>query len=98
MRNRSAKQEALGAIESLAESCGWAQIIYSLRREWALKVPPEVFSRAVEVLEKEERVVSWLTSERRALNWKVPSDLCSTPQGTQEVLVLLGKIENGVYT
>jgi hypothetical protein len=98
MGTHSPKQEALKKVESLPESYGWAQIIYFLKREWALTAPQEVFKRATEILGNEENAVSWLTSGQWSLAWKIPLELCSTSQGEQAVLALLGRIEGGVYT
>lgn len=97
MRNRLPKQEALNVIETLPESCGWARVINSLKQEWASKAPPEIFTRATEILGSKENAVSWLTSGQQSLGWKIPLELCHSSQGQQEVLNVLGRIEDGVY-
>lgn len=79
------------------ESYGWAQIIFSLRQEWALMMAPqEVLVRAIEALGSEESAVAWLTAEQFSLGDEIPLDFCSSPQGRQDVQDVLGRIEHGI--
>ena len=97
MGNQPPKQVAISKIEILPDSCGLAQINDSLKQEWASTAPPEIFKRAKEILGCDEHAVSWLTSGQLSLGWKIPLDLCQSTQGQQEVLTVLGRVENVFY-
>ena len=57
-----------------------------------------VVSRAIEVLETEERAAHWLHSSNVALGGEVPASLLDTSAGEHFVLDLLERIEYGVYS
>lgn len=56
-----------------------------------------VFQRAAEVLGDEERARAWLRTPQRALGEKAPLALLIRDVGAEEVLNLLGAIEDGGY-
>ena len=57
----------------------------------------EVIRRGLEVIGDDERLVLWLHSDLRSLEFKKPIDLMDTSIGTQMLLDILGRIEHGVY-
>jgi putative toxin-antitoxin system antitoxin component (TIGR02293 family) len=56
-----------------------------------------VFRRAVDVLGDEEAARNWMKTPQRALGEKKPLQLIAVDVGTEEVLELLGAIEEGSY-
>lgn len=56
-----------------------------------------VFRRAVEVLGEEQAARDWLKTPQRALGEKRPLDLIAIDLGAEEVLNLLGAIQEGSY-
>ncbi len=56
-----------------------------------------VFRQAQEVLEGEEEARHWLTTPKRALGGRTPVELLKSDVGANEVLNLLGAIDEGVY-
>jgi len=56
-----------------------------------------VYRRAIEVLGDEETARAWIASPQRALGERRPLDLFSSPLGVEEVLNVLGAIDEGVY-
>ena len=58
----------------------------------------DILARAIEVLEDEHKATHWLTTPNRALDGVVPMTLLDTPEGKEEVLTILGRIEYGVYS
>ncbi|WHZ14983.1 MAG: hypothetical protein OJF52_001823 [Nitrospira sp.] len=57
-----------------------------------------VIARAVEVFGEAEKARGWLDHPNRALSGATPRSLLSTPEGREQVLTLLGRIEHGVYS
>jgi putative toxin-antitoxin system antitoxin component (TIGR02293 family) len=58
----------------------------------------EILARAIEFLEDEHKAMHWLTTPNRALGGVVPMALLDSPEGKEEVLTILGRIEYGVYS
>jgi putative toxin-antitoxin system antitoxin component (TIGR02293 family) len=56
-----------------------------------------VFRRAAEILGGDEEARTWLSSPKRALGNRRPVELLSRDVGAEEVLNLLGAIDEGVY-
>ncbi len=63
-------------------------------RLWSMA---EIVTKAQEVLGTYEQVQAWLACPALGLDSRRPIDLMSTPQGTELVQTLLGRIEHGVY-
>lgn len=57
-----------------------------------------VIARAVEVFGEAEKARVWLDRPNHALSGATPLSLLSTPEGREQVLTLLGRIEHGVYS
>lgn len=57
----------------------------------------EVQSRAINVL-GEQYFEHWLDTPKLALDNKIPLELVQTKQGYEDVLNLLGRIEQGVFS
>lgn len=57
-----------------------------------------VIARAVEVFGEAEKARVWLDRPNRALSGATPQSLLSTPEGREQVLTVLGRIEHGVYS
>ena len=55
-----------------------------------------VVGRAIEVIGNKDEALRWLNSPVRALNYATPLSLLDTPQGTKDVLTVLGRLEHGV--
>ena len=58
----------------------------------------KLMDRTEEVLEGQEWATQWLEAPHRALNGKKPIELAKTDAGLYEVLQLLGRIEQGVFS
>jgi putative toxin-antitoxin system antitoxin component (TIGR02293 family) len=56
-----------------------------------------VFKRAAEVLGDEDTARAWIAHGQRALGERRPLDLLGNPLGVEEVLHVLGAIDEGVY-
>jgi putative toxin-antitoxin system antitoxin component (TIGR02293 family) len=56
-----------------------------------------ILARAIEILGDERKAMHWPTTPNRALEGAVPMTLLDTPQGTEDVLTILVRIEYGVY-
>ncbi|WP_305044219.1 type II RES/Xre toxin-antitoxin system antitoxin [Geoalkalibacter sp.] len=56
-----------------------------------------VLERAVDVLDTPERAVQWLKHDNRALG-EVPLKLLGSTFGAEQVLSILGRIEQGVFS
>jgi len=56
-----------------------------------------VLRRAIEVLGNEEAARNWMKTDQRALGERRPLDLLSLDVGVEEVLNVLGAIEEGSY-
>lgn len=56
-----------------------------------------VFRRATEVLGDEESARGWLKTPQRALGERKPLDLLAFDVGVEEVLNVLGAVEEGAY-
>jgi len=57
-----------------------------------------VIARAVNVFGSADKSLCWLDRPNRALAGATPRSLLSTPEGREQVLTLLGRIEHGVYS
>jgi putative toxin-antitoxin system antitoxin component (TIGR02293 family) len=58
----------------------------------------DVIERATEILGSREAAENWFNSPQLGLGWNRPVDLLATPEGTEMVETLLGRIYFGVYT
>jgi putative toxin-antitoxin system antitoxin component (TIGR02293 family) len=56
-----------------------------------------VLERAVEVIGDRERAYSWFGRPVKALKGATPISMLSTPDGVQQVLTVLGRLEHGVF-
>ena len=57
----------------------------------------EAFNKACELFAQDrEKAEEWLNSPQRALGGKIPIEVARTKEGTQEVLDIIGRLENGV--
>jgi putative toxin-antitoxin system antitoxin component (TIGR02293 family) len=72
------------------------QLLPSDISEKALQIA-RVLERAIEVLETEEHAVGWLTDHNSALG-AVPLQLLDSAFGAEQVLDVLGRIEDTVYS
>jgi len=61
------------------------------------QVNPVVFSRCLEIFGDREKAMRWLESPNAALGKQRPIDLLVTPEGTDQVLDVLTRIEHGVF-
>ncbi|MBN3182555.1 MbcA/ParS/Xre antitoxin family protein [Pectobacterium brasiliense] len=58
-----------------------------------------VSQRAIELFEGDSDMAEkWLVGSNRALEWKSPADMLSHPSGIDEVLRLITRIEQGIYS
>ncbi len=57
-----------------------------------------VISRTVDVFGEAEKAQAWLDRPNRVLVGATPRSLLSTPEGREQVLTLLGRIEHGVHS
>ncbi len=57
----------------------------------------DVLLRAIEVMGSHDKALRWLNKPIRALGSQTPISLLSTPEGKQKVLIVLGRLEHGVY-
>ncbi len=57
-----------------------------------------VVARAEEVPGERDAALSWMRSSNRALGGAAPPELLDTDLGLDAVLVVLGRIEHGVYS
>lgn len=64
--------------------------------EKALQIA-RIFERAIEVLETEKNAVGWLTDHNGALG-TVPLQMLDSAFGVEQVLNVLGRIEDTVYS
>ena len=55
-------------------------------------------TRGIHAFENKDRFYRWLNSPCGALGGKIPAKLIETPEGFQQVLDVLGRIEYGVYS
>lgn len=58
----------------------------------------EIEARAAEVFGDPVKAAAWLDRPNRVLSGVTPRSLLLTPEGTQQVLTILGRIEHGVYS
>ena len=58
----------------------------------------KVLARATDVLEDEAAARDWLSRPNRALGDVRPLELLDTDTGVEQVLIILGRIEYGVYS
>lgn len=57
----------------------------------------QVFARAVEVIENEERALRWMGTPIKGLGFATPVSLLGTDEGRAAVLKILGQLEYGVW-
>lgn len=57
----------------------------------------QVFDMAMEVFGTREKAESWLKKPARGLGGKIPLEYTDTQLGAHEVMLLLGRIEHGVF-
>lgn len=57
-----------------------------------------VRQKASDVLGSDELGAQWLTSPAIAFGWRTPESIMETPEGVQQVLELLVRMEYCVYT
>lgn len=57
----------------------------------------KVFTRAVEVIENEERALRWMGTPIKVLGFATPVSLLRTAKGRSAVLKILGQLEHGVW-
>ena len=57
-----------------------------------------VLKRAVEVFEENEKAIDWLKHPNRALGRYTPLSLLDTEVGANNVMDILGRIEEGVFS
>jgi putative toxin-antitoxin system antitoxin component (TIGR02293 family) len=57
-----------------------------------------LFVRAAEILGSKDRARQWLMNPQRALGGQKPLDYADTEPGAEEVMNLLGRLEQGVFT
>lgn len=57
-----------------------------------------LYERAKEVLETDESVKRWFHSPVKGLGGKTPFEFADTEPGAQEVMDILGRIEDGVFS
>jgi putative toxin-antitoxin system antitoxin component (TIGR02293 family) len=57
-----------------------------------------LITQAREVLDDEDRAVTWLRTPNRALGGRAPLALLDTDLGTRQVEQVLGRIEHGVFS
>lgn len=56
-------------------------------------------AEAVELFEGDQKAASqWLAKPARALGNKTPEDLLSSEEGVEQVRILIGRLEHGVFT
>ena len=56
-----------------------------------------IFERAVEVFGDESEAKLWLKEPKSALEGKAPIQLINTDLGVQQVELMLGRIEHGIF-
>lgn len=54
--------------------------------------------RAIEVFGSEAKAEGWMREPHRLLGLRRPIDVIGTPDGTEEVITILGRIEYGVFS
>lgn len=57
-----------------------------------------IIKRAEDVFGDPEKASMWLRQHNRVLGNVRPVDLLDTPEGVQQVEIILGRIEHGVYS
>ena len=57
-----------------------------------------LYTRAVEVFEDEERATRWFSSRPKSLGGKTPLEFMETEPGARFVEAILGRIEHGVFS
>lgn len=58
-----------------------------------------IIDRAVELFDGDkDGARNWLKTPNIALNWKKPTDLMASETGAYEILKLITRLENGVYS
>jgi putative toxin-antitoxin system antitoxin component (TIGR02293 family) len=56
-----------------------------------------VLERAIEVIGSKEEAMRWLGAPVRALGYATPISRLASPQGQEEVRMILGRLEYGVW-
>ncbi len=57
----------------------------------------ELLDRATQCFGNKDAAVGWLQASHPTLDGKIPFDLADDPDGYQEVMDELGRIENGIF-
>lgn len=57
----------------------------------------QIFARAVEVFGDESEAKLWLKEPKSALQGKAPIQVINTESGIQQVELMLGRIEHGIF-
>ena len=55
-------------------------------------------TRGIQAFESKDKFYRWLNAPCRALGDKIPAKLIETPEGFQQVLDELGRIEHSVFS
>ena len=60
-------------------------------------IPDRLIERAIEVIGDRNEAFRWLGTSVRALGYETPISLLATPDGEKAVLIVLDRLQQGVY-
>ncbi len=98
MPNIRLKQCVFEAIQKLPEDSSWNEILDAVHFAAAKTLPPEVLRRATEVIGNESNAMRWLAYSNSAIGDLAPVEVIGKEGGMEEVLNLLGRIEQGCFS
>lgn len=91
-------RQVIAGLEELPEDASYSQIKAVLDLAALRTVPEAVWRRALEVFGDEDKVGEWLTTKIAALGGHTPIDIMMREDGEGEVLRILERIEQGVFS
>jgi hypothetical protein len=91
-------RQVITDLGELQDDASFTQIKAALDRAAFQTVPEFVRRRALEVFGDEASAAEWLTTRIVALGGQAPIDTLMRVDGEEEVLVILGRIEYGVFS
>jgi len=91
-------REDLGAVVRIpARTLSRREVFHPDESERILRVAA-AFQRTIEVFEDLPKARHWFSTPKRALGGQSPLQFCDTEVGADEVVNLLGRIEQGVFS
>lgn len=94
---QASRQDLVDVVDIPARTLARREIFRPDESERIIRVAA-AFQRAIEVFEDLDKARQWFSTAKRALGGQTPLQFCDTEIGADEVMNLLGRMEQGVFS